>query len=550
MGYLRSFQFLEIAPSRYLLVYALPLFLGAVGASFVLTKSLAPLVMPGLLYLLPVLVIGVVTAFLVLYPVAHADSRRMAIDLAIPFFMTHLGVLATSNLPRQDIFRMLGERKDYGALAEEIHKIYRMSAQWNMPLPQACRFVGAATASQILSDFLDRIAQTLETGQDLETFLRHEQTVVMKAYSTMYETSNQQVVSLKDTYGSLVMSGVFFAIFAIIAPIITNVEPTQMFTGIFVLFLFIELLLLFLFKFRVPADHLWHRLPISTRMQQMVRLALVASAAASVLLFMILFPFQGLGLPLKASIAFTPLAFAGIFVEVEERRIKRREDNYGAFIRSVGASAASRGGNLREVLRKVRTHDFGPLTRMVHNLYARLSWRIQDLLAWRYFSAETGSHLVSRFNEMFVESIRAGGKGEATGAIINDNIVRILNLRRSRYATAGMIRGLLFGLTASLAFTLFIGVGVLEVLGKLLGTGETDPSLNPISLQFAVDIDLIRNLLFLIILLHAAVGAIMLKLVDGGNLAGGLAYFVAFLWVGVLLGMGSEKVVHMIFGSV
>jgi len=151
---------------------------------------------------------------------------------------------------------------------------------------------------------------------------------------------------------------------------------------------------------------------------------------------------------------------------------------------------------------------------------------------------------------MFVESIRAGGKGGPTGAIISENVVRMLNLRRGRYATAGILRGLLYGLTASVAFTLFIGVGVLEVLGNLLGAAAADPAASPISLHVGGNIGIIENLLLLVILVHAFAGAMMLKVVDGGSYAGGLMHFVIFTWLGVLLGWGSQEVVHTIFGSV
>lgn len=549
MTYLKSFEALQVTPARYLLVYTLPVLVGSLVASFLIVKILAPL-MPGWLeVLLPVIIVGFLGAFLLLYPVAQADNRRMAINQAIPFFMTHFGVLSTSNLPRQEIFRILGERKDYGPLAEELYKIYRLSAQWNMPLAQACRFVATSTPSQILADFLDRLAQTLEVGHDLETFLRHEQQVVMKEYATVYETSNQQIVSLKDMYASLVMSGAFFAIFAIIAPIITDIDPTQIFTGILVMFIFIEMLVLFLFRFRVPADHLWHDLPISTHHRRMTRVLLVGMTFLGIVLFALTWPWP-LPLGIKVAIAVTPLGAVGLYIEVEERRIKRREDNYGAFIRSVGSSVESRGGNFREVLRRILTHDFGPLSQMVRNLYARVTWRLYDLLAWRHFAAESGSHVVSRFNEMLVESIRAGGKGGATGAIISENVVRILNLRRGRYATAGLLRGLLLGLTASVAFTLFIGVGVLEVLSNLLGTGVDDPTVNPITLHFDANVEVIENLLLVVILVHALAGAMMLKVVDGGHYAGGLASFVLFVWIGVALGIGSQEVVHMIFGGI
>src|SRR5207247_6514895 len=110
-----------------------------------------------------------------------------------------------------------------------------------------------------------------------------------------------------------------------------------------------------------------------------------------------------LPVPIIIAISLTPLAFTGILVGREEEKVKRRDDNFAAFIRSLGASAAARGGQVTETLRHLQTHDFGPLTTDIRNLYARLNLRVNDEMAWDYFSAETGSNIIEKFSRMFVE---------------------------------------------------------------------------------------------------------------------------------------------------
>ena len=105
----------------------------------------------------------------------------------------------------------------------------------------------------------------------------------------------------------------------------------------------------------------------------------------------VLLQFTPLPFGVALALAATPAAAAGIYAEAVEKRIKRREENYAAFVRSLGASAAARGGSMRDVLRKLIAHNFGPLTRLVQRLYARLTWRLHDMLAWKHFCAESGS---------------------------------------------------------------------------------------------------------------------------------------------------------------
>lgn len=545
-NYARAFRSLEVSVPQYFLRTVAPLVGGSLAFGLVIFFGLRTLLSPVMIMVLPILFLAFGIGTAVVYPVAQADRRKNQINHAVPFFMTHLGVLATSNLPRPEIFRILGERKEYGALAAEMRKIHSLTVHWNMALPQACRFVSLTTPSQILGDFLDRLAQALETGQDLESFLRNEQHVVMKEFATVYETSMYQVESLKDMYTSLIMSGVFFAIFAIITPIITQTSSTQLLVAVVCLFAFIEFVLLFLLRARVPDDKLWHNLPIGSpereRILQLVGAGLIGSfALVAVLVALDIFP-----VAITIAMSVTPMAGAGFYAHSAEARIRRREDNYGAFIRSVGSAAEARGGSLREVLKKVRTHNFGPLTLVVQNLFSRLTWRLHDVLAWRHFSAESGSKLVSRFNEMFVEGIRAGGKPGVVGSLISENILRILNLRRARYSAAGTFRGLLIGLTASMSFTLFIGLGILQVLGGLFKDAPSS-DVNPVNVEVGANTDLVRALLIGVVLVHALVAAFMIKTVDGGGYAAGLLVFVIFVWIGLGLGSASEVVIRSVF---
>jgi flagellar protein FlaJ len=473
----------------------------------------------------------------------------MEINHALPFFMTHFGVLANSNLPRTDLFRILGEKKSYKALSDEIIKIHSLVVNWNLSLPQAARFVSTTTPSEILGDFLDRMAHAIETGQELEVFLRNEQSVVMKEYATVYETAMYQVEKWKDIYTSVLMSGIFFVIFAIITPILGDLDPALMLQGIFVFFVFMEILLLFVLKMRVPQDQLWHQLDIMTDERRKIRILLAGSIAITLALLAFIPRMGGIPLGMALAVSITPMAIVGSYARVVEARIKRREDNYAAFIRGMGASAAARGGSLRETLKRMKAHNFGPLSSMVHNLYARLTWRLHDVLAWKRFSAESGSNLAENFNDMFIEGIRAGAKPEVVGDIISNNVVRILNLRKSRYSAASTFRGLLFGLTASMAFVLFTGVGILGVLGELF-TGSALQAAgehSPLQVNFSVSVTTIQTALLWLVLFHCLVSSLMLTMVEGGGFAAGLTPFVLMVWLGATLAYVSDQVMGSIF---
>ena len=550
MDHKRAFQILNMPPRTYVVTRGIPIgvvgLLFAVGAFFV-----APAFLPGAVApILPLVVLAFFVGLAAMYPLAAADRKRAEIDNALPFFMTHFGVLSTANMPRTEVFRILGEKKEYKALATELRRIYSLVTDWNMALPEAARFVSRTTPSQIFGDFLERLAHAMETGQSLEIFLRSEQSVVMKEYSTLYETAIYQIENWKDIYMSTVMSGAFFVIFAIITPVLTGNDPQTLMLGTLGFVLFMEVLLLLVLRMRLPVDQLWHSLDIATPERRMVRRSTFLMAALVPVLFLILFMLTSLSLGIALVASITPLAASGYISRGIEEKIKRREENYGAFIRSLGASAAARGGSLREVLKQVQNHNFGPLTELIRNLYARLSWRLDETKSWKYFSAESGSHLIDSFTSMFVEGLNAGGKPDLIGDIISENVVRIMNLRKSRYSTAGTFRGLLIGLTASMAFIMFLGVGILGVLGDIFGVaasniGESD--LTPVSLDFGADVGLISTFVFWLMLAHGLIAAITLKMVDGGAWPAGLLLFVIMMWIVAALSFASTAILPSVF---
>lgn len=549
MEYQRVFLALNMPPSRYMTHYAFPILGVTATAALVSAAWIAPFLPEIARPLVPLLAVAFGLLAAAFYPLAVVDRKRNEINVAIPFFMTHFGVLSTSNTPRAEIIRMLSEKREYKALAEELRKIHGLVANWNLSLPEAARTVGKSTPSHILADFLDRLAHALETGQDLEVFLRNEQSVVMKDYATVYDAAVYQLESMKEMYMSLMLSGVFLIILALVMPLVTGSPPETILTGAILLFVFVEALFLLFARIRAPSDPLWHDLPIPTRERTRIRVLLAASVPVSVLLALLLPPVLPFPFAISLAIGLTPLAGVGLYASVAEGRVKRREDNYAAFIRSLGASMSARGGSMREVLRKLKAHNFGPLTEMVHELYARLSWRLNDALAWRHFSAESGSNLVEKFNDMFVEGIKAGGKPQQVGEIISDNVGRLLSLRKARYSTASGFTRLAVGFTGGMTFAMFIGVGMLGVMSTLFQTTLPDNNLVPFDFGEPVDVRPIHQALVGVLLFHAVVAGLIAKIADGGSLPAGLTVVVVSFWIAAVVSMMGVSLVEGLLKS-
>lgn len=551
--YWEHFQVLGVSPRDYFIKRAAP----AAGAALLVAVlgAIVPIFLgmaAWIAVVIPVAVLGMTGFGIYVYPISAVDKKRMEIENALPFFMTHMGVLSTSNMPRTEVIRILSEREEYGVLADELQRVHSLVVDWKMALPEACRFVSKATPSQIFGDFLERLAHAMETGQDMDAFMQGEQGVVMKEYATVYETAIYQVESWKDIYMSSIMSGAFLAIFAIITPILTGANPQNLLIGTLVFIVFMEIILAFVLRMRTPADQLWTtshiRIAERVALDKMIMVAVAVGAALFAVLML-----AGLPTALAYALAVVPLLLPARKAAKMEDEVKRREDNYAAFIRSMGASLASRGGSLREVLGSVKHHNFGPLTNIVDRLFSRLTWRLDDAKAWKYFAAESGSQLVDAFTDMFIEGIKAGGKADRVGQIISENVVRILNLRKARYSTAGTFSGTLYGLSGSMAFVLFLGVGILGTLGDLFAlTGSAELSedtaqVQVVDINFDFNIELVRNLVLTTMVIHGLMAALMLKMVDGGSPKAGLQMLVFMTWVAAGLATLSELILPLVF---
>ncbi len=538
----KAYASLNMPPGKYMLTYALPL-VGAGVAVVAILRIGAPALFGGvfaiLIYAIPVYFFVLAS----LYPYMVAEGKKSQINNNIHFFITHMGVLATASIPRSEVMRMLADKREYGALAEETRKIFTLVDSWNMSLAESSRFISKRTPSDIWADFLDRFAYSLDSGEELETFLKNEQTVVMEDFASEYRKALYEVENLKGLFNSMMMSLVFIVIFAILMPVITGIDATFLMGGASFLVVCIEIGFVYFIKAKAPTDPIWHDLKIETGLTKAVKAGLPVSLAGCLLFGAVaLLVVPTWPVAILISISVTPLFYVGFVVGREEERVKRRDDNFAAFIRSLGASTSARGGQVTETLRHLQTHDFGPLTTDIRALYARLNLRVDDEQAWRYFAADCGSNLIEKFSRMFIEGVKSGGKADAIGRIISENFVFIITLRKSRYQMAANFKGLLYGLVAGMAFALYVGVSIVGLLKHIFENIDLPPN-TPFSdfLHFSVNIELISFMVIIILLAHSMASGLMIRIAEGGNYFRAYSDFVGMYWIAAVVSVGAEK---------
>jgi len=491
---------------------------------------------------------GTVLIFIgVLYPYISWKNKENDINGKMHFFITHLRVMAISDLALKDIINILGGKKAYGALGGELKKISVLSTQWRLPLSKTFRFVSARTPSKILKDFLDRFSQSLDSGVEHREFIETEQEAVLQEYKTMYETSNENVVILNEVYVAMLIAIIFVMSLGIVLPHVMGTEDMNMFLYVSSFLLIIsEGMLMYLLKAMIPPDNIWHVTGelgfLEEKIRKKFKIMLIVSIGFGVFLFIGRYQ---LGLPFidmfefepLFGLAVSPLLVTGFMAFREEQRISRKERNFLGFLPALGSISTMRGGKINDSVYYLSEKDYGVLTRHIRDLYRRLRTRIDDDSAWEWFGVDTGSNFIQRSAEMFREATYAAANPRSVSRMISENMRKIRDLRVKKLTIVNTSIALFIGITFGISFAIYVSLIIGENLNKMIPdtpeilTSNIDVGTN---LLYSVDPGVYNNnfiLIFIVMVIHCVMLAFTLRMLRGSHKYVALLYFVPLVWV-------------------
>ena len=492
---------------------------------------------------------GAVPIFLgVFYPFITWKNKESDINGKMHFFITHLRVLAISDLSLLDILKMLGGKKVYGSLGEELRKISVLSDKWRMPVSKSFRFISARTPSKLLKDFLDRFSQSLDSGVEHREFIETEQQAVLEEYKTLYETSNENIVILNEVYVSLLIAIIFVMSLGIVLPIVLGAEDMNMFIYLSSFLLIIsESLLLYLLKSMIPSDEIWHltgeKSQVEIKLDKIFTSTLLVSITMGVLLltlkyYMSLPLLQNIPFEIIVAISITPLIASGVKAFNEENHISRRETNFLGFLPALGSISSMRGGKINESVYYLSRKDYGILTKHVKDLYKRLRTRIDDNEAWEWFGIDTCSNFIQRASEMFREATYAAANPRKVSKMIADNIRKIKDLRHKKLTIINTSIALFAGITFGISFAIYVSMVIGRHLNQIMietgnpfeGTRMGDVG----TILYTVPPELYDHnfiVIFIVLIIHSFLISLTIKTIRGSHKYVTLLFFVPFVWV-------------------
>ena len=499
---------LEMPVPRFLTVYIAPI----VAATFLLAIVLVYLtggLAEGALFagftgvLLVILLTAMSALAAVAFPLLEVQRSATLIEEEMHMFITRMGILSIGEVGAQSIFDILKQMRDYGELASEVKRIETLVDKWHTSLPEAARIVAHQSPSPLWSDFLDRMAFSIEAGQPIDEFMRSEQETIAEQYNTLYDTRLESVDTLKEIYVSLTTAGLFGLVIAGIHLVLFEVggvddTPIEVASRLrylllaSLMFLFIQAGAVFAFRATIPKDATFARDEMDTPFQINFRRSFLVSGMVTLGLLtlavltlywtwdLITSEWDRYGL-IFIAIPFTPMLIPALMARREENQIQRRDETYPDFIRALGGTAQARSAEPSATIKALRGIDFGMLDNSIDRLEKRLSTRIDSDRAWDYFTADTNSAVISRYTRIYIEGSQSSGQPAETAEMVSRSVGNLLSLRIRRSLSANSMWGVALGLLISTVASLNVTTAIVLQLGEAIAgvaSGLVDTDVN------------------------------------------------------------------------
>jgi archaeal flagellar protein FlaJ len=145
------------------------------------------------------------------YPFIKIKDRRKSITTNLPFAINHISSVAASGVPPTKMFELIAASGEYGEVAVEIRKIVDFITVFGYDSLTAVKAVAASTPSPAFKEFLEGLVSTVETGGDLDNFLKQKSDEATLTYQLERQRYNEAVGTYSDIYtGLLIAAPLFF----------------------------------------------------------------------------------------------------------------------------------------------------------------------------------------------------------------------------------------------------------------------------------------------------------------------------------------------------
>jgi flagellar protein FlaJ len=252
-------------------------------------------------------------------------------------------------------------------------------------------------------------------------------------YRSQVEQGLEMVTKWGDAYVAMLLSGTVIAVTLMIS--IAIYSPTGMETtlgmsyAITFAICFFGNLLMFM---SVPDDYKTHGLTTrASREQQTIHAmerVIVPLAIAAAVVMILLGVSAGL-IFLLIGILMAPLGIIGF---IDDSNITLRDTDFSTFIRSLGAVMGGQGMTAVYALATIDKKSLVALEPLVNSVYSKMNLGLDDKQIWEKFIGESGSNLINKYLNIYLDTIMLGGPPDAIGTVVGSSMLEQTLLREKK----------------------------------------------------------------------------------------------------------------------
>lgn len=382
------------------------------------------------------------------------------------FALTYMASISTANLTRDKIFTSISDKKEY-CPSKYFNQIRELAQNWHYDYANACELVSTKVTNERMRELLNRLSNAIAAGEPDNEFLTKEWKLFKTKRKDEFERNLETTKEWSNAYTALLVSTSLVAIIMLLSVILYNVgDPADTLYSTMVIIFFMSLFAVGLLYKCSPKDSKVHNLSIKSKEQvyihKWIPLTLTLSTLA-IIIFTIIPTFvgspeffidiKGVGMVL-AGVIMLPV---GIVANRDIDKINKRDESYTTFISSLGSIISGSGLTVPKALIKIDPKNLGELKEMSQELYKKLAAGLDPALCWERFVGETGSYLIYKLTNVFVDAVNFGGNAEVVGELVSSSNLELVLLRMKRERIAKGFTSLVIPLHVSMiALLLFI----------------------------------------------------------------------------------------------
>jgi archaeal flagellar protein FlaJ len=433
--------------------------------------------------------------------------------------LSYMSTIAAAGVPREQIFRHAAELKC--SSAEYFKRVELARQRLKYDYARACRAVGEPAKDPEIKGLLLRLSSSLISGEPEADFLTREARARAEDYENEYGRNLEALKMWTDAYVSLILSAVLVVVIGIVSTMIWKID-TGLIIGMAFISVSTTVIGVWLIYLVSPKETTTLHWAGSKEQKLAAKLFKPVLPAAVLIAAFFLLTGQNLGIGLiVVALLVLPI---GYVMTRDDKKIFKRDDEVGTFLRSLGGVCTALGTTVNAALSRLDLDAINVLRITVKNLHTRLTAGIKPKLSWHKFIDETGSELANRSVGMFYDAIEVGGAAGQAGQHAAAFANRVALLRARRRTVSGPFRWLCITMHAAVVTILVFITEVIVAFGGMVNTAqnampsvEGAPSISSFSTFNLSGLELMHHMVMPLVLIFTVANAIVPTLAEGGS---------------------------------